>query len=155
MNEWGQLFLGIIAAATLVMALIQVGAIVAAARVARQAQDSLGKAQQAIATAQQAISSVREEIQPLIAKAHALADEASKTVSLASAQAVKVDRLVTDLSRRVDDTSAVVQQAIVTPAREGLAMVAAVKAALTAFRAGQDWRRRTSRQEEEDPLFIG
>jgi hypothetical protein len=59
------------------------------------------------------------------------------------------------LSKRVDETSTVVQKAIVTPAREGLAIVAALKAALLTIRGGADWRRRTSRSEEEDPLFIG
>ena len=155
MNDWNDVFLGVIAVATLVMALIQVGAILVAVKVARQAQEMVGKAQATIVTAQQTISSVHEEIRPLIAKATAIADEASKTAALATAQVQKVDRLVTDLSKRVDDTSAVVQQAIVTPAREGLAIVAAIKAAAAALRAGADWRRRTSRSEEEDPLFIG
>jgi predicted PurR-regulated permease PerM len=154
-NDWNDVSLGVIAVATLVMALIQVGAILVAAKVARQAQEMLGKAQATIATAQQTIASVHEEIRPLIAKASAIADEASKTAALATAQVQKIDRLVTDLSKRVDETSAVVQQAIVTPAREGLAIVAAIKAAATALRAGADWRRRTSRSEEEDPLFIG
>jgi hypothetical protein len=154
-TDWPQLFLGIIAAATLLMALIQVGAIVAAAKVARQAQEALGKAQQAVTVAQQTITSVREEIRPLIAKANALVDEANKTAALASVQAGKVDRLVTDLSRKVDETTTIVQQAIVAPAREGLAVVAALKAGLSVLRAGHDWRRRASRSEEEDPLFIG
>jgi uncharacterized protein YoxC len=154
-TEWGQVFLGIIAVATLLMALLQVGAVIAAAKVARQAQDALGKAQQAVVTAQQAITSVREEIRPLIAKANAIADEASKSAALASVQATKIDRLVTDLAQKVEQTSAIVQQAIVTPAKEGIAIVAALRAGLTAFRAGRDWRRRTSRSEEEDPLFIG
>jgi hypothetical protein len=154
-NNWNDVFLGVIALATLIMALIQVGAIVVAAKVARQAQEVVGKAQATIVTAQQTISSVHEEIRPLIAKATAIADEASKTAALATAQVQKIDRLVTDLSRRVDDTSAVVQQAIVTPAREGLAIMAALKAAVGAIRAGADWRRRSSRSEEEDPLFIG
>jgi hypothetical protein len=82
-------------------------------------------------------------------------DEASKAAVLATAQVQKIDRLVTDLTKRVDDTSMVVQQAIVTPAREGLAILAAVKAVVSTLRAGADWRRRTSRSEEEDPLFIG
>ena len=155
MTDWPQLFLGVIAAATLVMALLQVGAVVAAARMARQAQDALGKAQQAIVTAQETITSVREEIRPLIAKAHAIVDEASKTAALASAQAGKIDRVLTDLSMKVEQTSAIVQQAIVTPAREGIAIFAALKAALRVLRDGADWRRRTSRSEEEDPLFIG
>ena len=45
MNEWSGLFLGIIAAATLIMALIQIGAIVAALRIARQAQETLAAVQ--------------------------------------------------------------------------------------------------------------
>jgi hypothetical protein len=154
-TDWDQIFLGVIAAATLVMALIQVGAIMVAAKVARQAQEAVGKAQQAIATAQQAVVSVQQEIKPLIAKANAIADEASRTAALASAQAGKVDRMVTELTRRVDETSVVVQEAILRPAREGLAIVAGLKAGLTALRAGADWRRRRSHSEEEDPLFIG
>lgn len=155
MTGWDQVFLGMIAVATLVMALIQVGAIIAAARVARQAQEALGKAQQAITTAQRTITSVQEDLKPLIAKANALADEASQTAALAKAQVGKVDRLVTDLSRRVDETTSIVQQAIIAPAREGLAVVAALKAGLAALRAGAEWRRRSNRAEEEDPLFIG
>jgi hypothetical protein len=154
-SPWGDVFLGIIAGATLVMALIQVGAIVVAARVARQAQEAVGTAQATMATAQQAITSVREEIRPLLAKATAIAEDASRTATLASAQAQKIDRLITDLSKRVDDTSVVVQNAIVTPAREGMAIVAGLRAGLLALRRRGDWTRRTSRAEEEDPLFIG
>ena len=155
MNEWSEIFLGLIAAATVVMALVQIGAVVVAAKVARQAQDAVGKAQATLLTAQQTIASVREEIRPLMAKASAVADEASRAAALATAQAQKIDRLVTDLARRVDDTSLVVQRAIVTPAREGLAVVAGLKAALSVVRGLNEWRRRPTRAEEEDPLFIG
>ena len=155
MTDWNLVFLGVIAAATLIMALIQVGMIVVAAGAAKKAQQAVEKAQAALATAQQTITSVRDDIRQLIAKANAIADEASKTAALATAQAQKVDRLVTDLAVRIDETSTLVQQAIVTPAREGMAIIAAVKATLGALRAGADWRRRASRSEEEDPLFIG
>ena len=96
-------FLGIIAVATLVMALIQVGAIVAVLRIARQAQRT--------------ITEVQRDVKPLIVKVTEVADEASRTATLATAQAQKIDRLVTDLAVRVDQTSSVVQQAIITPAR--------------------------------------
>jgi hypothetical protein len=147
-NDPSALFLGIIAAATLLMALIQVGAVVALLRVASQAQATL--------------ATIQRDVQPLIgrasdlaAKANDLAGEASKTLTLATAQAEKVDRLLTDLTRRVDDTSAIVQQAIVTPAREGIAIVSGIKAALGALRS-TDFRGRTGRHaDEEDPLFIG
>ena len=155
MTDWGLVFLGVIALATLVMAMIQVGVIVAAARIARQAQQAMAKAQETLTTAQQAVTSVREEIRPLISSASAIAEEASTAATLATAQVHKVDRLVTDLTLRIDETSTLVQQAIITPAREGLAIIAAVKAMLGALRAGGDWRRRSSRSEEEDPLFIG
>ena len=109
-----EVFLGIIALATLVMAVIQIGAIVAVARFARDAQKTL--------------ASVQEDVKPLIAKVSALADEATKTATIATAQAEKIDQLVTDLTRRIDETSTVVQQAVITPAREGLAIIAAIRA---------------------------
>ena len=141
-NGSSDVFLGVIAAATLVMALIQVGAIIAALRLARPAQ--------------QVIQSVQQDVRPLIARAHGIAEEASRTVALATAQAQKVDRLITDLSRRVDETAGVLQEAIITPAREGLALVAAVKAGLGALRGMRDRQHRHGRQtEDEDPLFIG
>ncbi|NUR53851.1 MAG: hypothetical protein HOQ29_05365 [Acidobacteria bacterium] len=141
MTDWSAVFLGIIAVATLVMALIQVGAIVFAARLAAQVQ--------------QLASTVQQDIQPLIARANAIAEEASRTATMATAQAQKIDRLVTDLTRRVDETSLVIQEAIITPAREGLAIVAAVKAGLTALRGFRDLRGRPGRVEDEDALFIG
>lgn len=142
MSGWSDLFLGVIAVATLVMALIQVGAILAMLKMARQAQ--------------QVLSTVQQEVRPLIAKAHAVADDASRTAALATAQAEKVDRLVTDLSRRVDETASIVQQAIILPAREGIAIVSALKAGLGALRGFRDVRPRHGRPaDEEDPLFIG
>lgn len=141
-NGWSDLFLGVIAAATLVMALIQVGAVIAILRIARQAQTAL--------------TSVQQEVRPLIAKVTAVAEEASRTATLVNAQAQKVDRLVTDLSRRVDETAAVVQEAVVTPAREGMAILAGLKAGLGAFRGMGGLRPGQGRQaEDEDPLFIG
>lgn len=141
MTDLSEAFLGTIAIATVIMALIQVGALVMAARVARQAQQTL--------------TAVHNEIRPLVAKASAVADEASRTAALASTQVQKLDRLLTDLSRRVDETATVVQQAIITPAREGVALLAAVKAGIAALRGFGNMRRSSSRSEEEDPLFIG
>lgn len=142
MSQWSDLFLGVIAVATLVMALIQVGAILMMLRMARQAQ--------------QVLSNVQQEVKPLIARAHSIAEDASRTAALATVQAEKVDRLVTDLSRRVEETASVVQQAIIIPAREGLAIVSALKAGLGALRGFRDVRPRHGRHsDEEDPLFIG
>ena len=141
MTDTGQVFLGIIAVATGVMALVQVGAIIVLARVATQVR--------------QLATTVQQDIRPLLVRATAIADEAQKTATLATAQAQKIDRLVTDLTHRVDETSLVIQQAIITPAREGLALFAALKAGLAALRGMRDFRGRPGAVDDEDALFIG
>jgi hypothetical protein len=140
--NWSEIFLGVIAVATLIMAVIQVGAILAAARIAKQAQQTL--------------ATVQQELRPLVPKAQTVAEEASRTAAVARAQAEKMDKLLSDLAVRVDYTSGVVQDAIVRPARESMAVIAAIKATLHALRGFRDMRPRHGRHaEEEDPLFIG
>ena len=141
MTDWTPAFLGIIAASTAMVAAMQIYAFVSLAKTGRQIRDIMVTLQQ--------------DVRPLLARANIIADEASKTASLATAQAQKIDRLVTDLTRRVDETSAVVQQAIITPAREGMALVAALKAGFGALKEMRDMRRRSTRIEDEDALFIG
>ncbi|HSL21661.1 MAG TPA: hypothetical protein VK886_09005 [Vicinamibacterales bacterium] len=143
MSEWGTAFLGIIAAATLLMALLQVGAIVVAARLARKVE--------------RLADELHAEVKPLIARVHGIAEDAQRVASLAAAQAERVDAVVSDLARRVDETAMVLQRAIVTPAREGLALFAGLKAGLAILRSGsrRSRSRPAGRLEEEDALFIG
>ena len=146
MNDWSVIFLGVIAVSTLVMALIQVGAVIAALRAVRETQKVLTTVQEL----------VQQDVRPLIAKATTIAEEASKTVTMATAQIHKVDTLVTDLTRRVDETATIVQKAIGTPAKEGMAIFAAIRTGLGALRGMGDFRGRHGRHaEEDDPLFIG
>lgn len=141
MNDWSQAFLGVIAVSTALMAVMQIGALVVLARVAVQVRDI--------------VATLHTDVRPLIGRANQIAEEASRTATLATAQAQKIDRLVTDLTRRVDETSAVVQQAIITPAREGMAIVAALKAGFGALKGVRDMRGRPGGVDEEDALFIG
>jgi hypothetical protein len=142
-NDWNQAFLGVIAGATALMAIVQIGAIVVLARVAVQVQGIL--------------TTVQKDIGPLLARANAIADDASRTAALATAQAQKIDRMVTDLSRRVDETSAIIQQAIITPAREGMAVFAALKAGFGVLKGLglRDLRGRQGGVDDDDALFIG
>ncbi|MEO6235374.1 MAG: hypothetical protein ABIQ52_00140 [Vicinamibacterales bacterium] len=137
------MFLAVIAVATALMAIVQIGAIVALARVAAQVQGIL--------------TTIQKDIGPLLSRANAIAEEASRTATLATAQAQKIDKLVTDLTRRVDETAAVIQQAIITPAREGIAIMAALKAGLGALKGFgvRDLRGRQGGVDDEDALFIG
>ena len=136
-----ELFLGVIAVSTLIMALVQIGAIVAILKVARQTQ--------------QTVAELQRDVKPLLAKASTVADEASRTASLVTVQAKKIDLLLTDLTQRFDQTANVVQQAIITPAREGMAIVAALKAGLMALQGLRERPRHSRTADEEDPLFIG
>ncbi len=133
-------FLGVIALATLVMAGVQIGVIVFALRVARRVE----------ALANQ----VEHEIKPLVANLTEVSQNAVRASSLAAAQVERADRLFADVTRRVDDTFILVQTAIIGPAREGRAIVSAVRAAVAAFRELRAARAR-ARLEDEDALFIG
>ena len=141
MNDWSQAFLGVIAVSTALMAVMQIGAFVLLSRVAAQVRDI--------------VATLQKDIRPLIGRANEIAEEASRTAAIATAQAQKIDKLVTDLTRRVDETSVVVQQAIITPAREGMAIIAALKAGFGALRTMRDGRGRPGGVDEEDALFIG
>ena len=136
-----ELFLGVIAVSTLIMAFVQIGAIVAILKVARQTQ--------------QTVAELQRDVKPLIAKASTVADEASRTASLVTVQAQKIDHLLTDLTQRFDQTATIVQQAIIGPAREGMAIIAALKAGLMALQGLRDRPRHSRTADEEDPLFIG
>ncbi|HWQ00396.1 MAG TPA: hypothetical protein VNK92_07990 [Vicinamibacterales bacterium] len=136
MTTWDHLFLGIIAAATLAMAVLQVGAVLAASRLARRTE--------------RLVDQLAADVRPLLARASAIADDAARAAALAAAQAERLDRVTADLARRVDETADVLQRALVNPAREGLALIAALRAGLAALRGASG-----RRVEEEDALFIG
>lgn len=140
MSQTAVVLLAIIAVATLVMALVQVGLIVVVAR--------LGKKLDQVAT------QIEQEVRPIIAKANAVAENAARVSSLAVVQVERADRVFADLSRRVDESVALVQHRLLLPAREGRAVLAGVGAALAAFRELRAARARAA-AEEEDPLFIG
>lgn len=139
--SWSETFLGVIAVATLLMSLVQIAAIVAILGIVRKGQETL--------------TDLQRDVKPIIAKTTAIAEEASRTATVATIQAEKIDRLLTDLAKRIDETAGIVQQAIITPAREGMAIVAALKAGLSALQGFRERPRHGRTADEEDPLFIG
>jgi hypothetical protein len=139
---WAEVFLGVIALATLTMALIQVGMIVYGWTLARRVSRLLAQ--------------VEREIKPLVENLNAMARDAARISGLAAAQIERVDRLVTDLALLFEHTATTVQDAVLRPIREGAAVLAGVRTALDAFRelSGRP-RARRARSEEDDALFIG
>jgi hypothetical protein len=133
------LFLGIIAFATLASAIVRVGVIVAAGLLVRRVNRMVGQFEQ--------------ELKPLLAQVNAIARDASRAASLAVAQVERIDRMLADVSQKIEQTLATVQATIVTPAREGLALLSAFRAVMAALRERRG-RGRERAGEEEDALFI-
>ena len=68
----------------------------------------------------------------------------------------RIDRLVTDLTVRIEETASSVNDAILRPLRDGAAIMSGVKAAVDVLREimpGSAPKR--TRAEDEDALFIG
>ena len=138
MTVWGEVFLGVIAAATLAIAIVLVGALIAAGRLARRVGRLLDQ--------------LDVELKPLFEHVNAIAHDAARAAAIASAQVERVDRALNDLALRVDQTFRGFQTALGGPIREGQAVLSAFGAALRAIRRGGKGRR--ARSDEEDALFI-
>lgn len=140
MTESGNLFLGIIAVSVLLMAVLQLGAVLFLARYAKRL---LGITEE-----------LQREIRPLIAKVGAVADEAQRAAALATRQVERVDALVGDLSRRVHDTADAIQSIVTGPVRQGSVVLSALRGVIVALLTSRP-KRRFERDEEEDALFVG
>jgi hypothetical protein len=89
------------------------------------------------------------DIRPIVENVNAMSVEAKRAAVLATAQVERADRLLTDVSRRVEDTAGIVQRAILAPARDGMALFQGIKAALLAFR---DLKSRPRRSPNMGPV---
>ena len=124
-----ELFLGIIAVSVLVMASIQVAAIVFAARAARRVGEAMAR--------------LEEEMRPIIANLRIVSADAVRISSVAAAQAEQVEQVLTRLRERLEALLQAVQDAIrrIFP--------------WTAWWSRRADPRRRQPTEEEDALFIG
>jgi hypothetical protein len=137
---WRDVFLGVIAVAALAIAVTQIAVIVAAAAAARRVG--------------QLADQIEREVKPLFGHLNAIGRDAARAAQLASAQVERADKLFSDLAVRVDETLNLVQASVVAPAREGRALLSALRAAFQAVREVRQARARQTRSEDEDALFI-
>ncbi len=145
MSQTGELFLGIIAFAVLVMAAIQVAAIIAGIRLARRVD--------------QLATQLDQEVKPLLSNLTAMTGEAARAAALAAKQAERLDRVFGEMVQRVDETLLAAQEFVTGPARQGMAIMSAVKTVIDTYRSLRETtRRRTASRpvvDEEESLFIG
>lgn len=140
MSDASDMWLAIIAVATLLIAVVQVGVLVAAGLLARRL-DRLA-------------SSLERDIKPVLGHVNAIGRDVARAAALATAQVERADRLLADLHGRVEQGVDTLRQAVVRPAREGVALLSAVQAALSAFRNPPPAQRVRTRGDDEDALFI-
>lgn len=129
--------------AVLVMAVIQVAAVVFAARAARRVGEVVNRFDQ--------------DIKPIIANLKVMSSDAARVSNAAAAQAQRAEQLLNDLAQRVDETAAALQSGILGPAREGFAVIQGLIAALMAVWEGGRGSKsgKRSATEEDDAMFIG
>jgi len=140
-TAWNDVFLGVIAVATLALAVAQIAVIVVAGRAARRLA--------------QLAEQFERDLKPLFGNLNAIGSDAARAAALAAAQVERADQLFTDIAVRVEQTLATVQHTVIGPVREGRAMLSAFRAALQAIRdLRQNGRSRQGRAEDEDALFI-
>jgi len=146
-TDTAELLLGVIAVSVMLMAVVQVGVIVAGLRVARRVDR--------IAT------EFETGVKPLIANLTTISAEAARAATLAAAQVERFDRLFVEMAAKVEHTLAAAQHFVTGPAQSGMAIVAGIRAAVTAIQGMRQATRRGSParpvtlEEEEESLFIG
>jgi hypothetical protein len=146
-TDTAELLLGVIAASVMLMAVVQVGLIVAGLRVARRVD--------------RMATEFETGVKPLIANLTTISAEASRAATLAAAQVERFDRLFVEMTAKVEQTLAAAQHFVTGPAQSGMAIVAGIRAAVTAVQGMRQATRRRSParpvtfEEEEESLFIG
>lgn len=138
MSTWATVFLGIIAMATLVTAILQVVLLVAAAQLVRR----VGRF----------VDIIEEDVRPIIANVSSIARDASRVASLAAAQVERADQALSNTVHRVEELLAHVQALVATTLRDGNTLMMGIRAVMAAIRAFQGRRRR--RSEDDEALFI-
>ncbi len=123
MNTWATVFLGVIAAATLMTAVLQVVLLVAGVSLVRRIS--------------RFVDFVETEVKPIIGHIDAIARDASRAASLALAQVERADQLLSDTIQRFEQTLSTVQSLIVGALREGNALMMGFRAVMAAVRGFQ------------------
>jgi hypothetical protein len=143
-----EVYLAAIAVAVVVMAIIQVAAIVFAARAARRVGD--------------AVARLEQDVRPIVANLQTISTDAARVTASAAAQVQRAEQTVhvvldrvESVSARVEETLQTIQHGILAPARDGLAFLQTIRALVASFTRGAAPRSRTAAADDEDALFIG
>lgn len=115
-----EVLLGVIALATLTMAIVQVVVIVAGVRLVQRMD----------ATAQR----IEALTGPMLARVDDVATEALASMSAARSQMDRMEVMTTEVVTRIDETVHALQAYVMAPARQGAALLAGARAAVQVLR---------------------
>ena len=115
-----EVFLGVIAVATLVMALIQLGLVVGGIIAVKRVNEMLTR--------------VEASAKPVLAHVDELIVDTKASLAAARSQVDRVERQTLHVLTRTEQAVQRVEGYLVAPAREGIALVAGARALLSAFR---------------------
>jgi hypothetical protein len=115
------LLLGVIAAATAVMAVVQIGMLIGGMLLTRRVN--------------RLIEVVEQELRPVVDRVGTLSDDAARLSSLAVTRIERVDRAFERITARLEETIKAAQDAVVEPARQGMVLAHVLRAGLAALRS--------------------
>ena len=140
MTDWQVVWLAVMAISLVVMAVIQVGLIVAVLLLIRQVNG--------------AVQDMRRQIAPLVAKLDRVAEEASRATSLANTQLERIDQFLATTFAGIEETVSIVRDLASGPVRQGAAFLAAFRAIASVLRKRASEAAPASR-DEDDAWFVG
>lgn len=135
-----EILLTVIAAAVAIMAIIQVAAAIIAAKAARRASRFM--------------EGFEKDVRPIVANLQTMSADAARATALATSQIDRADRMLNTLAKHIDEAVVAIQDLVVQPARDGLAVLQGLKAAFASFREPPRGDTKKKGDDEED-LFIG
>ena len=138
MSTWATVFLGIIAMATLVTAILQVVLLMAGWQLVRR-----------ITTF---VEDMEREVRPILGHVNSIARDASRVASLAAAQVERADQLLNSAIVRIEDLLANLSGTVIKTLREGNALMMGIRAVMAAVQAFRG--RKRGRSEDDEALFI-
>jgi hypothetical protein len=137
-STWATVFLGIIAMATLVTAILQVVLLVAGWQLVRRLTTF--------------VEVMERDVRPILGHVNDIARDASRIASLAAAQVERADQVLNTAVVRIEELLANLSGMVVNALREGNALMMGIRAVLAAIQAFRGRRRR--RSEDDEALFI-
>ena len=112
--------LSVIAVATVIMAVVQIGVVLFTSRLAKRVN--------------RLVDFIEREIKPTLVRVDAVSSDVARVTSLASNQAKRLDQIASHLIEKIDEIMTVADRSVFAPLKQGAGFLSGLRAALLAFR---------------------